>query len=160
MGVVTFTEDIDSPVLAPRLFKALILDADNLIPKIVPQAIRSIETIQGDGGPGSIKQMNFAEGSPFKCLKHRIDALDEKNMTYAYTLIEGDALMDKLEFISYEMKLESDANGGCVGKNISKYHAKPGVEIKEEEIKAGKEKASAVFKAVEAYLLANPNAYV
>ncbi|XP_028100622.1 major allergen Pru av 1-like [Camellia sinensis] len=142
MGVVTFTEDIASPVPAPRLFKALILDADNLIPKIVPQAIRSIETIQGDGGPGSIKQMNFAEGSPFKCLKHRIDAL-----------------MDKLEFISYEMKLESDANGGCVGKNISKYHAKPGVEIKEEEIKAGKEKASAVFKAVEAYLLANPNAY-
>ncbi|THF96861.1 hypothetical protein TEA_021285 [Camellia sinensis var. sinensis] len=133
MGVVTFTEDIASPVPAPRLFKALILDADNLIPKIVPQAIRSIETIQGDGGPGS---------SPFKCLKHRIDAL-----------------MDKLEFISYEMKLESDANGGCVGKNISKYHAKPGVEIKEEEIKAGKEKASAVFKAVEAYLLANPNAY-
>ncbi|KAL7178234.1 hypothetical protein ACSBR2_031396 [Camellia fascicularis] len=80
----------------------------------------------------------IAIGSPFKCLKHRIDALDEKNMTYAYTLIEGDALMDKLEFISYEMKLESDANGGCVGKNISKYHAKPGVEIKEEEIKAGK----------------------
>ncbi|KAF5941625.1 hypothetical protein HYC85_019267 [Camellia sinensis] len=151
MGVVTFTEDIASPVPAPRLFKALILDADNLIPKIVPQAIRSIETIQGDGGPGS---------SPFKCLKHRIDALDEKNMTYAYTLIEGDALMDKLEFISYEMKLKPDANGGCVGKNISKYHAKPGVEIKEEEIKVGKEKASAVFKAVEAYLLANPNAYV
>lgn len=65
MGVVTYTEEFASPIPAPRLFKALIVDADNLIPKIVPQAIKSIETIEGDGGPGSIKQMNFIEGFIF-----------------------------------------------------------------------------------------------
>lgn len=158
MAVVTFTEDIASPVPATRLFKAMIVDADNLLPKIVPQAIKSVERIEGDGGPGTIKQMNFTEGTPFKYVKHRIDALDKEKMAYAYTLIEGDALLGKIESISYEIKLESTPNGGCVGKNISTYHTKPGVEIKEEEIKAGKEMTEGVFKAVEAYLLANPEA--
>lgn len=160
MALVTVTEDISSPIPAARLFKALILDADNLIPKIVPQAIKNIETIQGDGGPGTIKQMNFAEGSHLKYVKHRIDALDKEKMTYTYTLIEGDSIVDKIESITYEVKLEPSPSGGCIGKNISTYHPKPGVVIKEEEIKAGKEQASGVFKAVEAYLLANPDAYV
>ncbi|KAI8004216.1 Major allergen Pru av 1 [Camellia lanceoleosa] len=123
MGVVTFTEDIASPVPAPRLFKALILDVDNLIPKVVPQAIKSIETNQGDGGPGSINQMNFS--------------------------------------ISYETKLESDPNGGCVHMSIGKYYTKPGVEVKEEDIKAGKEKPPACSRPWKpTYLWANPDAYV
>ncbi|PIN08416.1 hypothetical protein CDL12_19017 [Handroanthus impetiginosus] len=159
MGEVTVSEEFTTNISAPRLFKALVLDVDNLLPKIVPQAIKSIEIVEGNGGPGTIKRMNFAEGSEFKQVKHKIDALDEKNMSYAYTLIEGDALMDKLEKISYELKLESGPDGGTKGKTSSTYYTKPGVEIKEEEIKAGKEKAAGVFKAVEAYLLANPEAY-
>lgn len=93
-------------------------------------------------------------------MKHRVDVLDKEKMTYVYTLIDGGELMDKIESITYEMKLETSTDGGSKGTNISKYQPKPGVEIKEEQIKAGKEKASGVFKAVEAYLLANPDAYV
>ncbi|CAH2080513.1 unnamed protein product [Thlaspi arvense] len=99
------------------------------------------------------------DGSQFKSVKHRVDLLDKEKMTYAYTMIEGDALMGILESISYEVKLEPSPTGGCIGKNISKYNTKPGIEIKEEDVKAGKEKAAALFKAVEAYLLANPDAY-
>lgn len=62
MGAITVTEEVNSPVSALRLFKALILDADNLIPKIVPQAVKNVDKIEGDGGPGTIKQLNFAEG--------------------------------------------------------------------------------------------------
>lgn len=159
MGAVTFTEEFTSTIPASRLFKALILDSDNLIPKIAPQAVKNVELIEGDGGPGSIKKMNFGEGSQFKYVKHRIDAVDKENLTYAYTLIDGDALTDKIDSISYEIKFEPSPDGGCKGKNVSTYHTKPGVEIKEEEIKAGKEKASGVFKLVEGYLLANPEAY-
>lgn len=96
-------------------------------------------------------------GSEIKFVKHRVDAIDKEKMTYAYTLIEGDTLMDKIDSISYEINLESMPDGGCKGKNTSKYNTKPGVEIKEEEIKAGKEMAAGIVKAVEAYLLANPN---
>ncbi|KAI3469330.1 hypothetical protein Pfo_025993 [Paulownia fortunei] len=159
MGIVTDIEEFTSSIPAPRLFKALILEADNLIPKIAPQAIQNIEILEGNGGPGTIKQINFAPGSEFKYVKHRIDALDKENMSYAYTLIEGDPLKDKLEKISYEMKLESGPDGGTKGKNASTYYTKPGVEIKEEEIKAGKDKAGGLLKAVEAYLLAKPDAY-
>lgn len=62
MGVITYTEDVTSPVPAAKMFKGLILDADKLIPKLMPQAIKSIELVEGEGGPGSITQINFAEG--------------------------------------------------------------------------------------------------
>ncbi|KAK0607028.1 hypothetical protein LWI29_008114 [Acer saccharum] len=78
MGSSTFTKEFSSPVPAGKLFKALvdILDSDNLLPKIMPQAFKSVETIEGDGGPGTIKKMNFTEGTEFKNLKNRVDAVD------------------------------------------------------------------------------------
>ena len=62
MAVTTFSSDFTSSIPAARLFKALILDADNLFPKITLLAIKSIDTIEGEGGPGSIKQINFEQG--------------------------------------------------------------------------------------------------
>jgi hypothetical protein len=94
-----------------------------------------------------------------KHLKHRIDALDEEKLTYSYTLIEGDELLDKIESVSYEIKFESTPDGGSKCTKFSNYHPKPGAQINEEEINADKEKAMAVYRAVEAYLLANPKAY-
>ena len=50
-------------------------------------------------------------------------------------------------------------DGGSICKSTSKYHTKGDFEITEDQIKAGKEKAMGMFKAVEAYLLAHPDAY-
>ncbi|KAA8543063.1 hypothetical protein F0562_021442 [Nyssa sinensis] len=158
MGVTTFTQEFTTPVHPGRMFKALIIDSHNFIPKLVPQSIKSIEFVQGDGGVGSIKQTNFPEGGHFKYLKHRIDALDAHNFVCKYTLIEGDVLGDKLESISYEVKFEAAA-GGCVCKVTSHYHTKGDVELKEEEIKTGKDKAMGMYKTVEEYLLAHPDVY-
>jgi hypothetical protein len=92
-------------------------------------------------------------------VKHRIDEIDNGNFTYAYTLIEGDAISETLEKIAYEIKLVASPDGGSILKSTSKYHTKGDHEIKEDQIKAGKEKAGGLFKAVEGYLLANPDAY-
>lgn len=62
MGVITFTEEFSSPVPAGRLFKAFVLDFDHLLPKLMPQVLKNIETIEGSGGPGTIKKLNFTEG--------------------------------------------------------------------------------------------------
>lgn len=62
MGVVSHELEFTSPLPPTKIFKALILHSDNLIPKLMPQAIKSIEVIEGDGGPGSIKKITFAEG--------------------------------------------------------------------------------------------------
>ena len=63
MGVFTFEYEHSSTVPPARLFKAFILDGDNLITKIAPQAIKSCEILEGNGGPGTIKKITFGEGS-------------------------------------------------------------------------------------------------
>ncbi|XP_027169347.1 major allergen Pru ar 1-like [Coffea eugenioides] len=159
MGVTTFNEEYTSPIAPKRIFKASIVDSHNLIPKLMPQAIKSIEITQGNGGAGSIKQINFAEGSHFGSLKYQIDELNEETYTYNYTLIEGGALTENLEKITYEVKFEPTPEGGSVSKVTSKYYTKGDFSLKEEDIKAGKEKVVGMYKVVEAYLIENPNAY-
>ncbi|KAG6731695.1 hypothetical protein I3843_01G134400 [Carya illinoinensis] len=159
MGVFTYETESTSVISPAKLFKSFVLDADNLIPKVVPQAVKSTEIIEGNGGPGTIKKITFGEGSQFKYVKHRIDAIDEANCAYNYSVIEGDALSGIIEKISYEIKIVASPNGGSILKNISHYHTKGDHEIKEEHVKAGKDKAAGLFKAVEAYLVAHPDAY-
>ncbi|KAB1213899.1 Major allergen Pru ar 1 [Morella rubra] len=159
MGVFTYETESTSIIPPAKLFKAFLLDADNLIPKVASQAIKTSEIVEGNGGPGTIKKITFGEGSQFKYVKQRIDVVDHANFTYGYSVIEGDALSQTLEKISYEMKLVASPDGGCILKSTSKYHTNGDQEIKEEQIKAGKEKAAGLFKAVESYLLANPEAY-
>lgn len=62
MGVYTFTNEIKSPVSASRIFNALTLDPDTIVKKIVPRAVKNIKVIQGNGGPGTIKHIDFLEG--------------------------------------------------------------------------------------------------
>ncbi|XP_062150332.1 major allergen Pru ar 1-like [Alnus glutinosa] len=159
MGVITYTDEYTSPIPPARLFKALVIDAHNLIPKLLPQAVKSIEIIQGDGGAGSIRKITFAEGSQFSTVKNRIDELNEETYSYKYTVIEGDALADKLELIVHEVQFEATTEGGSKNKMTTKYHTKGDIVIKEEEIKAGKEKVLGMYKVVEGYLLQNPDAY-
>ncbi|KAE8730945.1 Pathoproteinsis-related protein 10.5 [Hibiscus syriacus] len=82
------------------MFKACILDGDNLIPKVVPQAFKSVEYIQGN----------------------------------------GDALMNKLEKITYETKLEASPDWGSVCKTTSKYYTIADFELKERESRPGKKR--------------------
>ncbi|XVE82210.1 hypothetical protein DITRI_Ditri15bG0129200 [Diplodiscus trichospermus] len=159
MGIFTYQSEVVTAIPPTKMFKACILDGDNLIPNIVPQAFKSVEYIEGKGEPGSIKKITFGEGSQFNYMKEKVEALDKDNFVYIYSVIEGDALMNKLEKITYETKLESSPTGGSICKTTSKYYTIGDFEITEEGIKAGKEKALGIFKAVESYLLANPDAY-
>ncbi|KAK3418010.1 hypothetical protein EUGRSUZ_H03990 [Eucalyptus grandis] len=159
MAVTSYTQEFTTLIAPSRMFKALILDSHNLMPKIVPQGIKSIEFLQGNGGAGSIKQTNFTEGGHLKYLKHRIDAIDAENLVCKYTLIESDVILDKIEFVAYEVNFEATDNGGCVCKMTSEYHTRAGVELKEEDIKQGKDKAMGLYKVVEEYLSVNPGVY-
>lgn len=62
MGVFTYQADYTSKTPIAKLFKAFILDANNLIPKIAPQAIKTVDILEGNGGPGTIKKIVFGEG--------------------------------------------------------------------------------------------------
>ncbi|GKV50401.1 hypothetical protein SLEP1_g57107 [Rubroshorea leprosula] len=137
-----------------------------------PTDIRNVELIEGDGGPGRIIKITFGEGSQVEYVKYKIESLfggassgfsseavDEKGLSFNYGLIEGDALMNNLEKISYEIKFMAGPEGGSICKiSISNHFTIGDIYIKEEDVKAEKERALGLFKAVEAYLLANREA--
>ncbi|WP_160216508.1 MULTISPECIES: pathogenesis-related BetVI family protein [Bacteria] len=157
MGVTTFVQELKTKVTSSRLFKALVTEAGDVIPKASP-SIKSMELVHGDTyAPGSIIQTNFPEGAHFKYVQHRIDEIDQEKHTIKYTLVEGDVLGEKLEKICYDMKFEDTADGGCVVKVTSEYHTKGDFEVKEEDLKAGKEHSLGMYKACEEYLIANPH---
>lgn len=99
--------------------------------------------------------MSFV-GNRRKTVKHKVEAPDNESFSYCYSIIEGDALANTLEKTSYEVKITASPEGGSVCKNESMYFTKGDGEITEEKIMAVKEKACALFKAIEACLVACP----
>ncbi|XP_061349113.1 class 10 plant pathogenesis-related protein 2D-like [Gastrolobium bilobum] len=156
MGVFTFENEITSTVAPAKLYKAMVKDADNLIPKAV-EAIQSVETVEGNGGPGSIKKLTFLEGGETKYVLHKVEAIDEANFGYNYSIVGGVGLPDTVEKISFDSKLVAGPNGGSIGKVTVKYQTKGNAEPSEDELKNGKAKGDALFKAIEGYVLANPD---
>jgi hypothetical protein len=101
----------------------------------------------------------YPSGSPFKYVKERVEEVDHTNFKYSYTVIEGGAVGDKLEKICNELKIVAAPGGGSILKISNKYHTKGNHEMKAEDIKVGKEKAEALLRAVETYLLAHTAEY-
>nr|QLB38128.1 pathogenesis-related protein 10 [Anacardium occidentale] len=154
MGFACGEFEIESVLPAAKMFQASVLDADQLFPKIMFQAIKSAELLQGDGGAGSIRKVKLVEGDSY--MKHKVDALDKETFVYNYTIFEGDTLTDKFEKIVYETKWESTPAGGSIFKSSVKFYTLPGFDVPGESLlNKSKEKATAMVKAVEAYLQAN-----
>ncbi|WCJ23359.1 Major strawberry allergen Fra a 1-A [Euphorbia peplus] len=159
MGVVSYETQIISTLPPSKIFNAIVLDLPKLLPKVLPQVIKSVDILEGDGGVGSVRKINFAgEGESIMYVKERMESIDEEKLTHSYTIIEGDVLMGKFEKITNEVKIESNPDGGSMIKSYSSYYTLGDHQIKEEDIKGGKEKSIGLFKALEGYLLANPDA--
>ena len=62
MGVITYDMEIASSVPPAKMFKAFILDSDKLVPNVQPRVIKSVETLEGHGGPRTIKLNASGEG--------------------------------------------------------------------------------------------------
>ncbi|KAF7813546.1 class-10 pathogenesis-related protein 1-like [Senna tora] len=154
MGVFTFNEENVSAIAPARLFKALVDDGDTLIPKVIGD-IQSVENIEGNGGPGTIKKISHLEGE-LHYVKHKVEAVDKDNFVYDYSVVESDTFPATLEKISVQTKMVAAPSGGCVVKVTINYVTKGDAKPTEEELKIGKAKGEGLFKAIEGYLLANP----
>ncbi|XP_044498125.1 major strawberry allergen Fra a 1-2-like [Mangifera indica] len=154
MGVTTGEFEVASVLPPAKMFQAAVLDADQLFPKIMSQAIKSAELIEGNGGDGSIRKVNLVEGDSY--MKHKVDALDKEKFVYNYTIFEGDTLNGKFEKIVYETKWESSPDGGSIFKSTVTFYTLPGFDVPGENlINKAKEKTTVMVKTVEAYLQAN-----
>ncbi|CAA2980525.1 major allergen Pru ar 1-like [Olea europaea var. sylvestris] len=156
MGIFKFFYEIKANASHKRMFKAVMIDNADVLPKASP-FIKSIETVQGDGGVGSIKQTNYGDESKYKYMKYRIDHLDHENCASKLTLFEGDVLGDNIESISYDVKFEDSKDGGCVVKFTSEYNTKGDFVLKEVDVNVGKEQSFVLYKAYADYLNANPH---
>ncbi|KAE8712360.1 Major allergen Pru ar 1 [Hibiscus syriacus] len=145
MGVFTHEMEVSSPLPTGKAFKSFVLESDTLFPKAAPFAIKGVEYLEGNGGPGSVR-------------KEKIDDIDQDNLSYTYTVIESDLFKNIIEKISYETKFAVAPNGGTTVKVTTHFYSVGDIEIKEEAVKDSLEKRARVFKAVEEYLLANPDA--
>ncbi|KAK9146998.1 hypothetical protein Sjap_006901 [Stephania japonica] len=151
----TYAQEFKSSIAPSRLWKAGVLDVHVLAPKIASKFIENVE-VEGDGGVGTIKTFNFTAVVPrLRNVKNRVDVLDNENLVYKYTLVEG-----RLNFKSntHQIKIEGSEDGGSVFKFSGEYISIGDEEAAEADAKACKEGHLNMFKGVEAYLLDNPNA--
>ncbi|XP_038720098.1 major allergen Pru ar 1-like [Tripterygium wilfordii] len=158
MGVVSFESENVLAIPPSKLFKAYVLDGVNLFPNVISQ-IKNIEILEGDGGAGTIKKITFGADDQATYVKHKIELVDKETLSYNYSIIEGDILRGALDKISSENKIVASPDGGSIWKTTTAYHTKGDIVIPEDKITEAKGTATAMFKAVEAYLLANPDAY-
>ncbi|KAH8499679.1 hypothetical protein H0E87_015057 [Populus deltoides] len=74
------------------------------------------------------------------------DAIDKDNLSYAYTVFEGDALANTYEKIFNESKIGSLPDGGSVCKTSTTYYTVGNVDAKADEIKDGQRKANGIIQ--------------
>ncbi|KAL1548140.1 major allergen Pru ar 1-like [Salvia divinorum] len=162
MAAIIDKQEIRSSIPAGRLFKAFVLDSDNILPEVMPGVFKSFETIQGDHeGVGSIKIVTFAPETQITPARHRTEAIDEVNCTYKYSLIEGSILGDDFESITYDIKVEDGQNDVVsVMSFVTTYRPKGDNHHSIlEKVKQSQERTEGFVRAIEAYLLANPHKY-
>nr|AAD17336.1 intracellular pathogenesis-related protein PR-107 [Lilium longiflorum] len=154
-----FSLEIESPVAASRMFKAALVDWHNLGPKLAPEILVSGSIVEGESGAvGGVRQLNFSSVMPFSYVKERLDFIDHEKFEVKVSAVEGGHLGTILESASAHFQIKPTASGGCVVKVVTESKLKPGAVSGDDEAKA-KEAMVMLFKAAEAYLVANPDAY-
>eukprot|EP00262_Sarcandra_glabra_P013179 TRINITY_DN35_c0_g2_i2.p1 TRINITY_DN35_c0_g2~~TRINITY_DN35_c0_g2_i2.p1 ORF type:complete len:161 (-),score=22.05 TRINITY_DN35_c0_g2_i2:128-610(-) len=159
MVVLSFRDEIVSPVAAARFYKAIVVDATNLFPKIWPHFVLSAAIIEGDGGSGSVKEFHFSEAAGvYTHAKELHYLIDEEKMENNWTWIEGGDMGTKLKSYDVRSKYVPTSNGGCIFKFEADYEPIDGVDYFE-GMKIDRDFLREGFKIIEEYLLANPEAY-
>ncbi|RWR76674.1 major pollen allergen Bet v 1-F/I [Cinnamomum micranthum f. kanehirae] len=154
------SNEVMSQVAPERLWKAIVKDSPNLMPKLLPELVSSIVILEGDGGVGTIRQSNFTSvAKDFTYWKDRVDAIDDQKRVFNYSVIEGGLIGKKVKSTSFELKFEPAADGGSVCKFNAKFEPMEDSLPTEEVTKEIMEGMTGMFKAIEGYLLANPGAY-
>ena len=85
----------------------------------------------------------------------RTDAVNKEALSYDSTVIDGDILLGFIESIETHMVVVPTADGGSITKTTAIFHTKGDAVVPEDNIKFADAQNTALFKAIEAYLIAN-----
>ncbi|KAF5816407.1 putative Bet v I/Major latex protein [Helianthus annuus] len=158
MTTVSIEVEVASTYPVETVFKVFNKFHD-IAPKVSPQAFKSIEILEGDGGVGTIRLFTFGDDIPFTSGKFKQDVIDASNFTYNYTFFEGDNLMGILDSINHHVKIVPSAEGGCVFKQTVIYNCKGDEKPPVDVLNFEKELYEKTYKAMEAYAAAHPEVY-
>ncbi|KAK1621399.1 hypothetical protein QYE76_026916 [Lolium multiflorum] len=181
----SWTLELESKVSAPRKFRACVMDWHTLAPKLAPHVIDNAHHVEGDGGIGTVRHYNCGSAVPFNTMKKKVEFLNVDKCKCKYA-IECDGVETSTWNIkmkpaanggSVAKVLSNHKNNKIANYGLSEIHVpnkmKPAanggsmakVECTSKSMQANdmmlkaKESAAEMFKSVEAYLIANPNAY-
>eukprot|EP00253_Pinus_taeda_P028293 PITA_28293 len=159
VSAVAIMEEV-SQVEARRLWNAMVKDNYNPFPQFFPEIVASVTLIQGDGGMGTIKQINFTPAhKDFSFVKECVDEISKEKIVLKYTNIEGGVLGKKLSAAKFEVKFVPRKEGGCVSSWICNYETLPGAQLEESKAKEIKENSIAMLKKIEKYLPSSRSLY-
>jgi hypothetical protein len=96
---------------------------------------------------------------PFSFMKEKLEFLDLDKCECKSAVVEGGGIGVAIESATSHIKVEPAAGGGSVVKVESTYKPLPGGVMKDDDVAKAKESVTAIFKAAEGYLVANPDAY-
>ncbi|KAI3756647.1 hypothetical protein L1987_56469 [Smallanthus sonchifolius] len=103
MSTATVEVEVASPFPADKVFKVY-NDFHNIAPKVFPKVFKSIETVEGDGGVGTIRLFTFGDDS----IDYRIKIVPtDGGCVYKQTVIyncKGDE-KPSAEFLKLEKEL-------------------------------------------------------
>ncbi|XP_054808147.1 pathogenesis-related protein 2-like [Prosopis cineraria] len=157
MGVFAYETETISVVPPAKLYNTLVKQFNTILPKANP-SVKSIQVIEGTGGPGSIKKItSVGQGGNAIDVLHKVDEIDEANLGYNYSVVGGSIFPDSLEKVCFETKVVEGSDGGSVVKFVIKYHTKGDSPPAEDLIKRGKMRGGQLFKVVADYIVASPD---
>lgn len=91
--------------------------------------------------------------------KTKVEMLDEATYSTKYSVIEGGFVGVFFKSVSYESTFEATGPNSCIAKIKTVYETLEDRPPSEEELKGIRDGSTQVLKAVEAYLIANPDVY-
>ncbi|KAI3829010.1 hypothetical protein L1987_03123 [Smallanthus sonchifolius] len=158
MSTASIEVEITSPFPRETVFKVF-NDFHTIAPKVNPHVFKSIETLEGDGGVGTIRIFTFGDGFPFTSGKYKQGTVDSSNFSYNYTFFEGDNLMGILYSLDHHVKIVPSAEGGSVFKQTVIYNCKGDDKPSTVVLNFEKELYEKTYKAIETYVVAHLETY-
>ncbi|XP_020589709.1 pathogenesis-related protein 1-like [Phalaenopsis equestris] len=148
------------PVSIDRAWKAIACEGYNLVPKLLPDFISSIELTEGDGGLGTLLKLNFTEAvEKFRITEEKIEVFDPEKHVIKYTIFEGGYIGLKLKSYSLEAKFEEVNSSEALVKLNLEYDTIENTPLSAEEEEEIMKDYVLMLKAVEGYLIENPTSY-
>ncbi|EFJ08551.1 hypothetical protein SELMODRAFT_18100, partial [Selaginella moellendorffii] len=136
---------------ASRMY-ATLRDVHNLLPKIVPDFIKSYELVEGDGGVGTIRKITFGPlvSKEPTVATEKVLAVDDAAKSVTYSLIEGDLTKLYSQFVATTKYVDGADDGSSTAIWSVEYEPIGDSPAPEQ----AKEAVLGSMKAVEGYLLA------